>query len=106
MTFLTAAGQFLSQIYGMDSVIINQLMYGIRGGEDGTSLTSGWVKNVETAERWGWHAAQLEQYERTPYGDWLARKLGAYIVKMIPMNCRYFLVFAFSRSSSFTPAPA
>jgi hypothetical protein len=26
---LTAVGEFLSQIYGMDSIIINQLMFGI-----------------------------------------------------------------------------
>jgi hypothetical protein len=58
----------------MDSVIINQLMYGIRG-IDGV-FTSGHVKNMETTERWGWHKEQLESFENKYVLDWLLKKIG------------------------------
>ena len=74
LTFLTAIGEFLSQVYGMDPIIINQLMYGIRG-TDG-SFTSGYVKSFQTQERWGWSHEQLEAFEQNSFIDWATRKLG------------------------------
>ena len=74
LTFLTATGQFLSQIYGMDSVIINQLMYGIRGIDD--SYTTGFMKNIETSERWSWRKEFLESFEHRSILDWILRKIG------------------------------
>ena len=75
LTFLTAVGEFFSQIYGMDSVIINQLMYGIRGSAG--SLQSGYLLNSATKERWGWTKQQLEAYEgNDSVVDWFFKKLG------------------------------
>ena len=51
LTFLTGIGEFLSQVYGMDPIIINQLMYGVRGARG--EFTSGHVKSMRTQERWG-----------------------------------------------------
>lgn len=74
-SFFTSAGEFLSKIYGMDSVIINQLMYGILGSAG--SLQSGYVQNMETKERWGWTKQQLESYEGNDSAiDWLLKKMG------------------------------
>jgi len=75
VSFFTAAGEFLSQIYGMDSVIINQLMYGIRA-PDG-SLQGGHMQSMETKERWGWRKDQLDSYEPDlSIIDWLLKKIG------------------------------
>jgi hypothetical protein len=74
LTVLNAFGEFLSQVYGMDSIIINQLMYGIRD-TDG-SFTSGYVKSQQTQERWGWNKELLEEFEQNSFMDWTARKLG------------------------------
>jgi hypothetical protein len=72
---MTAIGEFLSQIYGMDSIIINQLMFGIRNAE-GAPL-SGHVQNMETKERWGWRKEQIESYDGgTSVIQWLPNKLG------------------------------
>ncbi len=77
LTFFTAAGEFLSPIYGMDSVIINQFMYGIRGSSG--SLQSGSVQNMETKERWGWTKQQLESYEgNDSITEWILRKIGEF----------------------------
>lgn len=75
LSFFTAIGEFMSQIYGMDSVIINQLMYGIRGSAG--SLQSGYLLNVDTKERWGWTKQQLESYEGNySVADWILNKIG------------------------------
>lgn len=74
LTFLTATGQFFSQIYGIDSVIINQLMYGIRGIDE--SFTTGYMKNIETSERWSWRKEFLESFEHRSILDWILRKIG------------------------------
>ena len=79
LTFISAIAQFLSQIYGMDSVIINQLMYGIRG-INGEFTKSGYVKNMETQERWGWHKELLDSFEYTSLVDWLLKKIGEFLV--------------------------
>jgi len=82
LTFLTAIGEFLSQIYGMDSIIINQLMYGIRG-TDGASFTSGYVKSVETQERWGWHKEQMETFEDNSFVEWVLKKIGIMLMSAL-----------------------
>jgi hypothetical protein len=58
----------------MDSIIINQLMYGIRGNYG--SFTSGYVMSLQTQERWGWSHEQLEAFEQNSFIDWATRKLG------------------------------
>jgi hypothetical protein len=81
LSFLTGIGEFLSQIYGMDSILINQLMYGIRG-TDG-AFTSGYVKNMDTQERWGWHKEQLEAYEHNFFVKWVLRKFGVVLMSTL-----------------------
>jgi hypothetical protein len=90
---VTAAGEFLSQVYGMDSIIINQLMYGIRD-TDG-SFTSGFVKSMQTQERWGWNKEQLEAFEQNSFMEWVTRKLGDEVTHV----CKrwiFLCVFVFS----------
>ena len=49
----TRIAELMTQVYGvMDTVIINQVMYGIRN-VDGT-YRSGFLQNMETLERWSW----------------------------------------------------
>ncbi|KAL7473338.1 hypothetical protein ACHAXS_013797 [Conticribra weissflogii] len=75
LSFFSTVGEFLSQIYGMDSVIINQLMYGIRA-PDG-SFQGGHMQSMETKERWGWRKDQLDSYEPDwSIFDWLLKKIG------------------------------
>ena len=66
----------------MDSVIINQLMYGIRG-INAEFTKSGYVKNMETQERWGWHRELLDSFEYTSLGDWLLKKIGEFILGVL-----------------------
>jgi len=54
--------------------MINQLMYGIRGIDD--SFTTGYMKNIETSERWSWRKEFLESFEHRSILDWLLRKIG------------------------------
>ena len=74
LSVLNTIGEFLSQMYGMDSIIINQLMYGIRG-VDG-AFTSGYVKSMETQERWGWHKELLDAFENKSFMHVAETKLG------------------------------
>ena len=75
LSFLRAVGEFLAQIYGMDSVIINQLMYGIRGPNG--SFQGGHVQSMKTKERWGWRKEQLESYEFNGFFlEWVLKKIG------------------------------
>ena len=77
LSFLTAIGEFLSQIYGMDSVIINQFMYGIRSPNG--SLQGGHMQSMETKERWGWRKDQLDAYEfNWSFLEWVFRKIGMF----------------------------
>ncbi|KAL7489933.1 hypothetical protein ACHAW6_015663 [Cyclotella cf. meneghiniana] len=87
LTFLTAVGEFLSQIYGMDSIIINQLMFGITG-VDGSHL-GGHVQNMETKERWGWRKDQIETYDgNSSIIGWITKKLGILFMSLLA----FFLV--------------
>lgn len=58
-TRIDKIAQFLSQIYGMDAIIINQLMYGIKS-TDG-SFRSGHIKNIDTKERWNYSKDILKE---------------------------------------------
>ncbi len=74
LSILNTIGEFLSQIYGMDSIIINQLMYGIRGANG--AFKSGYVKSMETQERWGWPSELLDAFETKSFVHIVKRKLG------------------------------
>lgn len=90
LTFFTAAGEFLSPIYGMDSVIINQFMYGLRGSSG--SLQSGYLQNMETKERWGWTKQQLESYEgNDSVAEWILRKIGEFYLLINTISDASFL---------------
>ena len=99
LSFLTAVGEFLAPIYGMDSVIINQFMYGIRGSSG--SLQSGYLQNMETKERWAWTKEQLESHERNKsVADWILKKIGELVLMTDFSNCNlsFYLIFLFFRS--------
>eukprot|EP00970_Alexandrium_tamarense_P017415 scaffold9505_cov202-Alexandrium_tamarense.AAC.11 len=81
LSMLETIGEFLSQIYGMDSIIINQLMYGVRS-PDG-SFQSGHVQSMETKERWGWRKEQLDAYENGSFVELVLKKIGKLIVFII-----------------------
>uniref|UniRef100_A0A7S4MZ70 Uncharacterized protein n=1 Tax=Odontella aurita TaxID=265563 RepID=A0A7S4MZ70_9STRA len=80
-TFVTKSAEILSQIYGMDSPIINQVMYGIRT-VDG-KYRDGYIKNAETLERWNWRASL--QTSNDPLGpvDWILRKVGVLFLSLL-----------------------
>ena len=54
-------------------------MYGIRG-INGEFTKSGYVENMETQERWGWHKELLDSFEYTSLVDWLLKKIGEFLV--------------------------
>jgi len=80
--------QFLSQIYGMDTLIINQLMYGIKTSEGG--FQRGHLQNVETRERWAYSSAQLDEEEGIRHNvlTWWFQKLGILAISLVA----FFLV--------------
>jgi len=54
----TKFAQFLSQIYGMDAIIVNQLMYGIKSTEG--KYHNGYLQNMESKEWWMYSGSRLE----------------------------------------------
>ena len=66
----------------MDSIIINQLMFGIRS-VDG-SPSDGHIQNMKTRERWGWRKDQIELFDQgTSVLKWLPNKLGTFSIIML-----------------------
>ena len=80
-TLVTGLGEAFSQIYGMDTVMINQLMYGIRWNDG--KFTQGHVQSMQTKERWGWQKELLEGYERTSVFHWILRKIGMIFMSLL-----------------------
>lgn len=68
------AAEYLARICGIDTVIINQLMYGVRGMDGG--YRDGVVRNAASDEIWNWSKSQLERYDSANFSDWFARKVG------------------------------
>lgn len=75
----TKSAELLSQIYGMDTAIINELMYGIR--EINGDYRDGYVKNMESEERWSWRKSFLERSskKKTHVLPWCGDKIGELI---------------------------
>lgn len=76
--------QWLSPIYGMDSVMINQFMYGIRT-TDG-KYRRGFVQRMDTMERWSWSRRLLEDYDtgfRNNFISWFFRKFGVLVMSLL-----------------------
>jgi hypothetical protein len=74
----TKSAEILAQVYGIDAVIINQLMYGIRA-VDG-SYRDGFLLNTETEERWSWRKEFMEitdprELDHNQVGWWIITKL-------------------------------
>ena len=57
-TFYTKWAQFFSQIFGMDTLLVNQFMYSIKTSEG--DYRDGYVQNVESKERWSYSSTQLK----------------------------------------------
>lgn len=66
--------EFLAQVFGMDTPIINQLMYGIKS-HDG-KFRNGHLVNLESKEHWTWRRKQMEFYEDSEPFAWFMRKSG------------------------------
>ena len=80
-SFVTTVAEFVAQVAGMDAVIVNQLMYGIRTNED--KYRNGHLVNVANKEHWTWRRKQLELYDDDGIAAWLFRKLGILSVSIL-----------------------
>eukprot|EP00979_Chaetoceros_neogracilis_P006048 scaffold1197_cov168-Chaetoceros_neogracile.AAC.7 len=72
----TKFAQFLSQIYGMDAIIVNQLMYGIKN-TDGKYL-NGHLQNVESKARWTYSGSYLDTEKEIlhNFATWCYNRIG------------------------------
>jgi len=72
----TKTSEIFSQIYGMDSAILSQLMYGIKSSKG--DYRGGHVQSMETKERWSWDRELLEGFEerRGDFWSWFLIKIG------------------------------
>ena len=68
------AAEILGQVFGMDTILINQLMYGIRSNDG--KYRNGHLVNLESKEHWTWRRKQMEFYEDTDPFAWFMRKTG------------------------------
>lgn len=75
--------QFLAPIYGMDEVIFNQVMYGIKTVQG--NYRDGYLQNRETKERWAYSKAQLEEDSkvRKEFASWLLNRIVVLTVSMV-----------------------
>lgn len=55
---ISSGAEFLSGIYGMDTIIMNQVMFGIRTSED--DFRNGYLHNLESNERWSYSRSQMK----------------------------------------------
>ena len=66
--------EFSAQVFGMDTPMINQLMYGIRSHNG--KYRNGHLVNLESKEHWTWRRKQMEFYEDGDPFAWFMRKTG------------------------------
>jgi hypothetical protein len=80
---LTSFAQFLSQFYGMDTILMNQVMYGIKT-EDG-DFRNGYLHNLQTNERWAYSRHQLKQEVENNHGMylWLMNRFSVMIASLL-----------------------
>ena len=84
-SFVTKWAQFLSQIYGMDALLINQFMFSIKTSEG--KYRNGFVQNFESKERWAYSSTQLDDTDKSVFTWWFNR------VGVLGMSCiSFFLV--------------
>jgi hypothetical protein len=99
----TKSAEILAQVYGIDAVIINQLMYGIRA-VDG-SYRDGFLLNTETEERWSWRKEFLEisdprDLDHNQVGFWINTKLSKTncdpsLIIMLAICLLYYILLSF-----------
>lgn len=79
----TRVAQFLSPIYGMDEVIVNQVMYGIKTVQG--NYRDGYLQNRETKERWAYSKSQLEEDSkvRKKFMPWLLNRIAVLIISSV-----------------------
>eukprot|EP00557_Chaetoceros_sp_GSL56_P007649 CAMPEP_0176503060 /NCGR_PEP_ID=MMETSP0200_2-20121128/15121_1 /TAXON_ID=947934 /ORGANISM="Chaetoceros sp., Strain GSL56" /LENGTH=704 /DNA_ID=CAMNT_0017902245 /DNA_START=146 /DNA_END=2257 /DNA_ORIENTATION=+ len=75
--------QFLSPIYGMDEVIVNQVMYGIKTSKG--DFRDGYLQNRETKKRWFYLKTQLEENRkvRKEFVSWLLNRIAVLIISFV-----------------------
>jgi len=92
--YFTKLAETLSQVYGIDAAIINQLMYGVRN-VDG-SYRDGFLLNMETEERWSWRREFMEYAEprssEDPISGWFGMKIGVLFLSLLS----FFLITSIS----------
>lgn len=80
---LSSFAQFLSQIYGMDSIIMNQVMYGVKTSEG--DFRNGYLHNLRTNERWSYSRFILKQEFDNNHGiyPWLMNRFSALVASIL-----------------------
>ena len=87
-TFYTKWAQFFSQIFGMDTLLVNQFMYSIKTSEG--DYRDGYVQNVESKERWSYSSTQLKSADEGKVGfiTWCFDRIWVIVISCIS----FFLV--------------
>jgi hypothetical protein len=82
----TKFAQFLSQIYGIDAIIVNQLMYGIKN-TDGKYL-NGHLQNVESKARWTYSGSYLEAEKEIlhNFATWCYNRIGVFVISFLAFS--------------------
>ena len=85
---MTKFAQFLSQIYGLDAIVINQLMYGVKRTEG--KYRNGYLQNMDSEERWMYSGSHLDTEKETRHNfvTWWSHRVGVLLVSFLA----FFLV--------------
>jgi hypothetical protein len=80
---ITSFAQFVSQFYGMDSILMNQVMYGVKTSDG--DFRNGYLHNLQTNERWSYSRLQLRQdFENNNFMYlWLMNRLSVLIASTL-----------------------
>jgi hypothetical protein len=85
---MTKVAKFMSQIYGMDTILINQFLYGIKTNDG--KFRNGHIQNIDTKERWAYSKSVLELEHEMNHNiiSWFINKAGMVVVAFLA----FFLV--------------
>jgi len=87
-SIITKFAEFMVQIYGFDTVIINQVMYGIRSSEG--KFRNGFIQNMYTRERWT-YTKQLLDYHLSSQEHFFSRILNKVLILSFSFIAFFFI---------------